>query len=517
MAFTAGLALSSCKKDDDNGGGAPRLNSSANALFVKPYESEEFTVNISATGNVADVTANSTVGNVSVDDVSGKGTATGKATITFTAGAEEKEGAITVTATDENGLSTILEISVSVESNPPITLNAGEVSGIWESGNTYVVRGDLVVPANESLTIEEGVTVMIDGDGSQGSPEIVVRGNIYSLGTEDRPVIFTAPSNLTTQSNIFTGLWGGIICVGTVDEAVFEYTEILYAGAPAGQNSVTVSIGELDEGDERYGIYFENENGKFVLKNSRVSFTPDDGVVLNGGQILVYNNLFELNGRTGGESMNINSGVVGDIAFNVFYSPATNGVKWDNKGNKTPQTDCQLYNNTIIAGGFRQEKTGRGGSLNIQRDGRGMIHNNLMVNCRFGVRLREDQIPDTANVVVGYNFHYGDVQSIVDEFYPSAGLLVAGSSETSNDIIGAVGANNPQFVNFDVSPFNVQTATQPNSASLPSTTNDFRLMASSPALGVGKSNFSPKLGSLSTQAKTFTIPQPANYCGAFNN
>ncbi|TVQ79373.1 MAG: hypothetical protein EA358_03740 [Flavobacteriales bacterium] len=515
MIISLGIAFLSCKKDDDNGSSVPRLNSSANALFVKPFESETFTVNISATGMVNEVSATSTIGSISVDDVEGEGNATGKATLTFTAGAQEEEGSITITATDKSGLSSTISIAVNIEANPPITLTGGDVSGVWESGNTYIVRGDIVVPLNQSLTIEEGVTIIIDGDGSQGSPEIVVRGNIYSRGTEARPIIFTPPANLATQSNIFTGLWGGIICVGSVEEAVFEYTEILYAGAPAGQNSVTVAIGELDEGDERYGIYFENENGKFVLKNSRVSFTPDDGVVLNGGQVLVYNNLFEFNGRTGGECMNVNSGVEGDIAFNVFFHPATNGVKWDNKGNKSPQTDCRIYNNTVIGGGFRQEKSGRGGSFNVQRDGRGMVHNNLIVNCRFGVRLREDQLPDTANIVVGYNFHYGDVQSIVDEFYPSAGLLLQGASETNHDIIGAAGANNPQFVSYNVTNFNVQSAAQPNSVTLPSPTNNFRLQASSPALNVGKTNFSPKVGNLNTQVGTFNVPQPSNFCGAF--
>ena len=37
---------------------------------------------------------------------------------------------------------------------------SGEVSGVWEAGSTVNVAGHIIVPEGESLTIEEGVTVI---------------------------------------------------------------------------------------------------------------------------------------------------------------------------------------------------------------------------------------------------------------------------------------------------------------------------------------------------------------------
>ena len=42
---------------------------------------------------------------------------------------------------------------------------AGEVSGVWEAGSTVYVDGHIVVPEGESLTIEEGVTVIFSDAG----------------------------------------------------------------------------------------------------------------------------------------------------------------------------------------------------------------------------------------------------------------------------------------------------------------------------------------------------------------
>lgn len=518
LAMASVLLFAACNKDkkEELQKGKPVVTSSRNAIFLSPFSSDTLSLTISAAAKIKDLTATATVGTVEVTELTGKGQTTGKAVLKYTAGANQGTDQIKIMVSDELGQVTEVEISVSIQNNPPIELQKGNVSGTWAAGNTYIVRGDLVVPQGQSLVIEQGVTVIVDGDGTQGSPEIVVKGNIASMGTAENPVTFTVVESKRTEANIFTGLWGGIICVESCQEAVFVYTNIEYAGAVAGPESESVKIGELKDGDYRYAIYFENTQGKLVVRNSRISFTPDDGIVLNGGQIQIVNNFFEYNGRVGGESININSGVIGDVAFNVFFRPATNGVKWDNKGNKEPQTDCRIFNNTIIEGGWRQTKSGRGGSLNVQRDGRGMVYNNLIVNCRFGVRLREDQLPDTANVMVGYQWYYGDNATIAGQFYPTNGVLMPGQKETSFDVAGLAGANNPQFVNFIVTNFDMEKAKDPAMVKFRGNI-DLRLSPSSPALIGGKTTFLPKISSISAMGHNFNTPAPAAYRGALSS
>ena len=68
---------------------------------------------------------------------------------------------------------------------------SGNVSGTWEKNSIINVSGHITVPEGESLTIEEGVTVVFssNGVGASHTPiEFVVDGDLYCLGTEENPV-----------------------------------------------------------------------------------------------------------------------------------------------------------------------------------------------------------------------------------------------------------------------------------------------------------------------------------------
>ena len=91
---------------------------------------------------------------------------------------------------------------------------AGEVSGVWEAGSTVYVDGHIVVPEGESLTIEEGVTVIFSDAGvgvNHAAIEFSVDGSLYCLGTAENPVRLTVDESLRTPENTFEGLWGGIV------------------------------------------------------------------------------------------------------------------------------------------------------------------------------------------------------------------------------------------------------------------------------------------------------------------
>ena len=108
------------------------------------------------------------------------------------------------------------------------------------------------------------------------------------------------------------------------------------------------------------------------------------------------------------------SGTQGDIAStNLFIGIATNGSKLANTGGENPECNVNIYNNTYITDGWRCTKTGRAGSIDIESAARGVVYNNLIVNCRTGYRmLGGSTVGDTANTFADYQFYYGSTDSI---------------------------------------------------------------------------------------------------------
>ncbi len=66
----------------------------------------------------------------------------------------------------------------------------GEVSGIWDTeGSPYRIVGDAVVPENETLEIQPGVTVFWAREGY-----LYLNGTLIAIGTEEDSVRFISPS-----------------------------------------------------------------------------------------------------------------------------------------------------------------------------------------------------------------------------------------------------------------------------------------------------------------------------------
>lgn len=511
------FVLASCSDDDgdvDKKPSAPQVTLENSSLPIQLGETKSFTVNVSAAGKFKDIKATTDKGTVTVSDITGAGEATGSAKISYTAPNEITTAKITIVVNDQADQQVTREVSVSVTALPAVEFAGGDASGEWGPFRTYYIRGNMTIPAGKTLKVREGTTIIVDNETVR--PSIVAIGNFYSYGTEENPVLFTIPEAKRTKENIFSGLWGGIAATAASTEMVVLHTRIEYVGAPGVAGSDLVTSGEVDEGDPTYGLYFNNPNGKIVVMNSTIAYSVDVALQINQGALLVANNTFILNGETGGESVNLKSGAVGDIAYNVFYAPATNGVKWSNSGDRTPQNDANVYNNTVLNSGWRQAKDGRGGSLNLEKGGRGKVYNNIVVNSKYGVRFPNNpDNPDLANVALGYNLYFGNNDLSVAGFYPSTGSIEKGDGqfETSHDIYGLTTENDPLFANFNVSTFDVEAAKNSANVDFPAAF-DLKLKAGSPALNHGKTGFTTKFNSITADGQTYTVPAPSSYIGA---
>ncbi len=379
---------------------------------------------------------------------------------------------------------------------------SGNVEGVWKKGNIYKVTGHLQIAEGKSLTIEEGVTVLMSD--SIVKPEILIRGNLYSMGTTANPVKFTVPEAWKTTANNFGNLWGGLIAGPTNKEVVLSNTILEYGGAVTTEESPSVKaqLYKAAAGEHVPVLYTSNTDSKIVVANSTIRHFNEDGFYLEGGKVLIVNNTFHTTGVSGGEAINIKSGVQAEVAFNVIYSPNTNALKLSNAGDKTPQAYIVAYNNTIVNAGWRRP-TIKGGSIWVEKTVRADVYNTLFVNDRFGIK-RDKGAPEDTRSVISNNYYYGYTQAGVDQFQPSTEVV-----KGTNDILGTkAGENDPKLVNYPLSTSSMNA--------IYDATWDFHLQAGSPALGKGKTDFTRLYSSgLSVNGVTYTSPAPGSYIGAY--
>ncbi len=383
---------------------------------------------------------------------------------------------------------------------------SGAIKGTMLAGKTYNVCGNIIVNKGDTLTIQEGVTVNFTGNYGLG-----VKGSLICLGTKEYPNWFTQkgvvktdqPGADPTTDAAFAGKWTGIIGDTSCYLMVIKWTHIEFAGGATSGAVTTIS-------KSPYPVFFQNPYGVFVLEDSWIYGSVDDPFRILGGKMAVLRNTFEKCGYTGGEAMNAKAGTIGDFAYNLCIGMATNGPKLSNSGAITgvPGSNVRMYNNTIINSGFRRAAAGRGGSINFEQDASGMAYNNIIVNCKFGLRVVSNPIADTANLRYGYNFYYGDSTSVCSQFIPSQSISTCISVPQETDIpkpstylptgwkVGDVytapaslnGANNPQFINAPV-----PLPAGLNLRDIVTVGNyNFGLKPTSPCIGAGFTGFLPR-------------------------
>lgn len=406
------------------------------------------------------------------------------------------------------------------------------VSGTWKSGTEINLDRHLVVPEGESLTIEPGVKRIVSsaGVGINHTPiEIIVKGNLYVLGSEQQPVLFTVEESKRTATNTFAGLWGGIVATESCQEMVIDHAVIEYTGGQVIEGSPSATAGIYTAGDDAYPhITTTNINGKYVITNSIIRNGWSDGIYLMGGSAIISGNVFAANGYSGAEAVNIKAGVKVDIAGNVMFSPNTNGLKLSSSGQSETrgQAIANAYNNTIINAGWRRDGE-KGGCVYVEKNCLANVVNNLMVNCKFRAMTPNYKNPNASDAgfddksVIDYNMYVSGVQksSIVYPEESNVAYSYEGynykhksynpSVDTHSVIATVNNLVNPRFANFDI---NVVDLT--DYAYNPSW--DFHLSADSPALSNTSASVSPCFAAgFEINGKLYQSPALEPHYGAF--
>jgi hypothetical protein len=399
---------------------------------------------------------------------------------------------------------------------------SGTIKGTFLADSVYNVTGDLVINKGDTVLAQQGAKIYFTGNYN-----VWVHGNLITLGTKADPVYFTVSSLTNAKTDVvgqdpttdkaYAGTWGGIQVDSSAKFVIIKWTHIEFGGGKI----ATSQVFGVKNNATAWLISFASPNGIFVLEDSWLYGGVDDPIRIQGGKIHIFRNTSEKGGFTGGEGIaNIKSGTQGNVAYNMIIGPATNGVKPSNNGGRT-QTNIIAYNNTIVNGGYRRflyggagNSLGRGGSINYEEGAEGQIWNNLMVDCKFGLRIVGTGnylgnaliVADTAHLTYGNNYNYGDSIALVNQFYPTPFLTKPVATNipapstflptgyTLGSVYNApslVGLNDPKFVNYTL-PISY-TGTVDSKLSTISFVKgyDFHLQSGSPAIGKGNTSFTP--------------------------
>lgn len=348
----------------------------------------------------------------------------------------------------------------------------GFVKGTLLTGKTYTVTGDITVKKGDTLSAQPGAIVIV-----KNNAQFNIDGVLNLLGTQDQPVYFNSDSNQP-------GTWGGFQA-DSAQAITIKWAHIDNTGGPDASGSARRTI------VVRGHIPVDIEDSWFT--NGQ-----DDLMGLFGAQITILRNTISSSGSTDGEGINLKSGTTGVVAYNVIFSQAGSGVKLETSATVPfPQTEVDVYNNTIVSVGWRRgsAEPGRGTSVGVNAIGH--IYNNIYVNDYHGLEIFNDG--DVAHTTYGNNLFYATVDSFTDlvdptiqinirnNFYPAG---ASGVPQPTDLISTKVGNLDPLFVKFD------GTVAAPNGYP---NTNDFHLKTGSPAFGAGNASFDSKHPELGNQ------------------
>ena len=198
------------------------------------------------------------------------------------------------------------------------TDNAIEVSGSISSNTTwadrgagvdYIIDGRFWVEGNALLTIQPGVTIMFTG--VDGSIVLGENAGLRMVGTADKPIVFTGPTN-----NPNKGSWGYVEILSNRADNQFEYVFFNNGGY---ESPVVVN------------------NGKLSMKHCTINGSLENGFVSDGTLSAFENNTIK----------NVDQYPVVFGNYQLLNALG-NGNTYTNNRHNMIKLDCYWFNNEGI-------------------------------------------------------------------------------------------------------------------------------------------------------------------------
>jgi hypothetical protein len=317
----------------------------------------------------------------------------------------------------------------------------GVIKGVMKQDTTYYLVDNVTVNKGDTLTIQPGAIVKANGNYSFN-----VSGNFICVGTDAKPIVLTTSFGSPVLG---FGYWGGIQADSNALNVQIKYTHIDWTGGPAADLSTQAAI-------DIEGTQAHDYGAKIIIENNWFFGSVDDGIHLAGQiHVSIKRNVMQHLGGPDGESMNIKSGVVGDIAYNYIWAAANNCIKLST-GSSLPQVAMNIFNNTFVNSGWRKVGEFTEGIL-IDKNAVANIYNNILVGCRNGINVTSKA--DYANCKVGNNLVYAINDSLFINVFPgkiaASATDITGSGITKCNTVFTKWDQNVDLVNPIFSDINV--------------------------------------------------------------
>ena len=367
--------------------------------------------------------------------------------------------------------------NIQIPSASPIAAGniSGFIKGTFLKGQLYTITSDLTVKKGDTLASQPGTIIIV-----KNNAQINIMGVLQLLGSKEQPISFNSDSNMP-------GTWGGFQC-DTAQAITIKWTHLDNTGGPDASGSARGTL------KVKKAINVDIEDCWFT------NGQDDLMAIAKGATVTILRNTINSSGSTDGEAINLKTGVKGVVAYNVIFNQAGSGVKLETSSSVPfPQTEVDVYNNTIVSNGWRRGSAEPGRAVSVGVNAIGHIYNNIIVNNFHGIELFVDG--DMAKTTYGNNLFYASVDNYTDQvdstqkinirtnFYPASGT---GSARVTDLISKKIGDFDPLFVSFD------GMVAAPNGYV---NKYDFRLQNGSPAYGAGFTKYNQDLGAYTTDAK----------------
>ncbi len=259
-------------------------------------------------------------------------------------------------------------------SNKPVVQVTANITAntTWSSSKVYLLKGQIFVTGNATLTIPAGTVIMGD-KAAQGACLVITRGSkLIANGTKTSPIVFT--SNQDTNARA-TGDWGGLVILGKATnnqpggEAYIEgfanTPNTQYGGGDDADNSGSLKFVRIEycgfayaKDKEINGLTMGSVGSGTTLENIQVSYCNDDafewfGGTVNAKYLVSYKNL--------DDDFDTDNGYRGNVQFGLVYrdpnvadnptASTSEGFESDNDAtgtNTTPKTGARFSNITLV-------------------------------------------------------------------------------------------------------------------------------------------------------------------------
>ncbi len=263
------------------------------------------------------------------------------------------------------------------------------VNSLEKRLSPYRMTSDVLLPVDQTLEIEAGVEVVVEGMFL-----IRFKGKVEALGTESERIVFRSASE-----NASPGSWFGMkFEPGGADGSILSYTTISDArwGVHVSQRDLIISRSSITNCDS-FGVVCDN----FASPLIRNTYFENNAIAsilcqYNSSPDILRNTIV----RGGGYGIYARESSRPLIANNIFIQCAVDGIRLENMSNAT------ILNNTIFDCGYFGVSCENNSAPDIRNNI--LCSNGDVLRGGVGIKARFTSIP-----TIEYNNFYDHLKSAV--------------------------------------------------------------------------------------------------------